>query len=810
MHELGAADPRAAETGFARLLARHRRSARLTQEGLAAASGISARTISDMERGRVRGPQHRTVQALAIALRLDEPTLWEFLRTAKAGRTRLGGRPADQSAGQPVEAGAAGSTDPGLGLGPGRGLGELPPDVADLTGRDDELARALDLIDAQTPTGRRAAMVISVFGAPGVGKTTFAAHLGHRLAPRYPDGSLFLDLRGLDAGRLTAGEALGRLLLALGVRETQLPCGTDARAGLYRALLRDKRVLLVLDNAADEAQVRPLLPSSPGCLVLVTSRSALPGLEAVHRLLLGVLRPAAAVELLASIIEPARVAAEPEAVAAVAALCGYLPLALRIAGNRLATRPRWSIASLERQLSDRRHRLSALTAGDRQVRTAFEVSYQQCREVTRLVFRRLSLVAGPDATVELAAVAAKLDPATTERSLEELVDASLLDTGPVGGRYVLHDLLRLFAGERLAAEETADAARLAERRLTGWVLDTGVRAGRLLWPSHPGTAEPGREPVAAIDSAEEAVRWLDRERPHWLATLRQAARAGRHAEVLAFCHAMHWYSDLRPAVDLWREVFGYGVRAATALGRRRDEAVQLNFLGWALNRIHRLHREALSTHLSALLAAREAGDRGEEAWSLQYCARAELDLGRAAEAVAGFRSAIELFGELGDAFGEHVTLSFLGLARLGSGQYEQAAADQHRAVGYFRRSDTVAHRNVLALCLLRLAGTLAATGDWGGAYATYREAGAVAVRAKGQRAEGHAWQGCGACQAALGDAESALQHFDVALTIFAGLDERELQAGVLREMAAVVEGSEPGRARAFRDRAAALAAVAGG
>jgi transcriptional regulator with XRE-family HTH domain len=448
MPEGGAAHLRPADAVFAQLLARHRRTTRLTQEELAAASGISARTISDMERGRVRSPQHRTVQALAIALRLDEPTRWEFLRTAKAGRTRAGGQPADPTAAPAGERNQAG---------PGRrtclGPGELPPEAADLTGRDDELALAHEMIDAQAPAGRHAATVISVFGAPGVGKTAFAVHLGHQLAADHPDGSFFLDLRGMQAARLTAGEALGRLLLALGLPETELPGGTDARAGLYRALLRPKRLLLVLDDAADEAQVRPLLPSGPGCLVLVTSRSALPGLEAVHRMLLGVLRPAAAVELLASIAGPRRVAAEPRAAAAVAELCGYLPLALRIAGNRLATRPRWNIASLVRQLSDQRYRLSALTAGDRQVRTAFEVSYRQRRELTRLVFRRLYLVAGPDVTVDLAAVAAKLDPATAERSLEELVDASLLGTGPVGGRYVLHDLLRLFAGERLAAEE---------------------------------------------------------------------------------------------------------------------------------------------------------------------------------------------------------------------------------------------------------------------------------------------------------------------------------------------------------------------
>jgi transcriptional regulator with XRE-family HTH domain len=425
---------------FAALLLRHRRAAGLTQEALAAASGVSARAVSDLERGRARGPQDRTVGALADALGLPVDQRGGLLLAARAGRAR--------------RAGEAVARDPEADRFAGLGWCELPAEVADLTGRDTEAEAVRELVDRHARTGRRAAAVLAVSGTPGVGKTAFAVHLGHRFGARYPDGRFFLDLRGMEpAGRRGAAEALGALLLALGVARARIPASTESRAGMYRSVLRHRRLLLILDNAADEAQVRPLLPSSPSCLVVVTSRRILTGLDAVHRMLLGVLRPPDAVSLLASIAGASRVAAEPAGARRVAELCGHLPLALRLAGNRLASRPHWDIANLVYQLSDRRHRLSALSAGDRQVRTAFEVSYRQCRAETQRVFRRLCLAAGPEVTVATVALVAQVDLVAAERSLEELVDASLLDARAARGRYALHDLLRLFATERLAEEE---------------------------------------------------------------------------------------------------------------------------------------------------------------------------------------------------------------------------------------------------------------------------------------------------------------------------------------------------------------------
>jgi tetratricopeptide (TPR) repeat protein/transcriptional regulator with XRE-family HTH domain len=767
---------------FGNLLARYRRSADLTQEELASASGISARSISDMERGRVRAPQQRTVQALAMALTLDKRAQWEFLRLARAGRTPAAAP--DQRIDIPVRV--------------DRPPCQLPADVADFTGRRHEVERVLRLVDARSHTDRRAATpVIALFGAPGVGKTAFAVHVGHRLCGRYPDGRLFLDLHGTEPVPLGAYEAFGQLLAGLGVDPERLPTSVDERSTMYRTLLHKRRMLVILDNAADDAQVRSLLPVSPGSLVLLTSRRVLSGLEAVDRIQLDVLDTADSTRLLESIVGPDRAAREPVALRQVATLCGNLPLALRIAGNRVASRPRWQIDHLVHRLSDERHRLSALTAGDLRVRAAFEASYRQCDALSARVFRLLSLVSGPDVTVAQVAVLAELDPCAAGERLEELVDAGMLDTGAAEGRYVLHDLLRLFAGERLTREDEPADSRRAGERLTTWLLRNGIHAGRLL----ARTGSGGSRLDDAPGTAAEAVRWLDTEQAHWLAALRDTVQAGRYVEVLAFTRAMTWYRDLRPTGELWREVFTYGVQAATALGRRRDEAAQLNFLGWALNRLHGLHEEASRIHQRALAVAMEVGDRTEEAWSLQLCGRTELDAGRPRAALGLFNAAIAVFHEARRVFEEHIALSFLGLALHDLGHYDEAVTAHRDAVAGFRNADSVAHRNVLAVGLVRLAETLEAIGDLAAADAMFREAGAIAVGVDSHLVEALAWFGCGRCRHELGDLRRAEEHLDLALRVSADLGDHWLRARVLHRRASVLDKVDPDRARADRERA---------
>jgi transcriptional regulator with XRE-family HTH domain len=420
----------------ARLVAEHRRLAGLTQEELSERSGLSTRAISDLERGRVDRPRRSTVEALAAALAPGGVALLRLL-TPGRGRAVTAAAPAPVLLGWP-----AGRPHP------------LPRSVADLTGRQEQLARITALADDRAHT----TAVVALLGEPGVGKTALAVSAGHRLGHRFPDGTVFLGLRGTRPDPLSPGAAAGHLLRAIGVDDRDVPRADDDRLALFQWLARDLRLLIVADDAAGEAQVRPLLPNSPGSLVLITSRRTLSGLESVVRLVLDVLTPAEAVELLGEIAGHDRVTAEADVALRIAELCDHLPLALRIAGNRLADRPDWPLGRLERRLRDPGRRLSALTAGDLDVRSALAPSYERLAPTARRVFRALGLLPGPVVAVGTVAVVSGLPLDATEEQLEALVDARVLRTAADGG-YLVSGLVRLFARELLTGEHASEPGR---------------------------------------------------------------------------------------------------------------------------------------------------------------------------------------------------------------------------------------------------------------------------------------------------------------------------------------------------------------
>ncbi|ONI89540.1 XRE family transcriptional regulator [Saccharothrix sp. ALI-22-I] len=663
---------------FGELLRAHRLRVRLTQEELAEGSGVSVRAISDMERGRAKGPQRRTVEALAGVLSLVGPQIGELLDAAKEGRVRR-----------------APSVAPSA----------LPPDVADLTGREGELA-ALTAVAEQT----RTTSLVVVHGPPGAGKTALAVRAAYRLASRFADGCFFFNLRGMDVRPVHPSEVVYRMLLALGVEEKQIPASDAERSDLYRARLRERSTLLVLDNASDEAQVRPLLATGSRSVVVVTSRLVLGGLEASRRLGLDVLGPGESFDLLGAIAGRARVGAEPVATARVAKLCGHLPLALRIAGNRLASRPKWTIGHLAGQLVDERRRLSALTAGDLQVRTAFEMSYRQLGDKAAVLFRRLSLVPGADFGPDLAAVLADVDRFSAEDTLEELVDMSLLDTAEVPGRYVFHDLIRVFAGERLVDEEPAPVVGQARRRMVDWLLDTAVAAAGFFGP------DARTVPFGPLSSQEDADAWLTVETANWAGALRWAGRDGLHAEVLRLATAMHWYSDQRGRGETWVDVFTAGVAAARALGSVRDEAVQLNFLTWTLAVLMRRYPEALALHEQAWHASVAAGDVTEQGWAVHYRSVSELRSGRLEAAQVSARRAQELFRQAGYPLGEQISLSFLALVLDGLARYEESLVVNLELLGNLRSGRLelapVMVAELSATLLVRTADSLARLARW--------------------------------------------------------------------------------------------------
>lgn len=668
-------------TAFGDFLRFYRSRVPLTQEELAERTGLSMRAISDMERGRTLTPQFRTVQLLVGGLGLEGDEAAEFTALARASRIRA----AEDKPEMPIPV-APSCT--------------LPPVLIALTGRDEE--RQILNGFARDAESSSLLQIAVVHGPPGAGKTALAVDAGHRLGGRFSNGCVFLDLRGMDDEPLTPDRAAHRLLRSFGVDERQIPADPDDRLSLYQSLLRDRTVLLVLDNAANEAQVRPLLASSPGTMVLVTSRNTLTGLDARHRLALDLLPLTPSVALLRVVAGKHRVEAEPEAAVRVAALCGGMPLALLIAGNRLASRPQWTIAHLADQLEDERRRLSVLRAGDLQVRAAFELSYHHLSPAAATLFRRLALVPGSDATADLAAVLTE----GAEEALEELADASLVGIGETPGRYTRHDLLRVFAAERLELDENPGVVSEVSERLRHWLLAVATKAAQFFDHDNPvSPIQPdGPDPV---HDKESAGRWLAQELENWRGALKSAAESGEHERVLALAQAMHWYSDMHGVGELWREVFGAGADAARQLGNAKDTAEQLNYLAWALYALCGQPREAVTVHEQA--AAEATGDTVTEAWTCYYGSAIRRRLGEPEQGVRLSRRSVELFEQAGYQIGENLALSLLGLMLHTVGKPGEAVEVQRRSVAQHRAAG--GDGELLSMLLIRLATSLASSGE---------------------------------------------------------------------------------------------------
>ncbi|MER5739395.1 MULTISPECIES: helix-turn-helix domain-containing protein [unclassified Streptomyces] len=615
---------------FGALLRELRLEASLTIEALSAASGVSVRGIGDLERGRRAAPQRGTVAALAEGLGLGEAERERLLTAARSGRNR--------------------------GYSP-LGVRAFPRGVDDFVGRERELGRLAQLAaGARSPggagpgaAGHGRPVVVTVSGPPGTGKTTLALHAARELADRFPDGQLMVDLRGMDDVPPEPPELLLGVLKAFGVADRDLAkAGPQGHPELYRRVLADRRCLLVLDNARDEAQVRPFLPGAGAGMVVVTSRRMLTGLESVHRLALEELSPAEASVFLTALVGRERAEADPTALAEVADHCGNLPLALRVAGNWLATRTGWSVRRLADRLALEERRLDTLTAGDLHLPTAFHLSYRQLTPAAARMFRLLSLVDGPDAGAAGAARLTGQSLFDAEDTLEELVETGLLGTDR--DRYRFHDLLRLYARGRLRAEEPAGAVEAARTALHRWLLETTVMAGRWYEPDHGAPPATWQSDVD-LSTADHARQWLRTEGANWLAALRAAAAAGDHAAVVEVAEALHWFSDQWIFWGHWPEVFATAARSAQALGDPLLEATQVNYHAWALLVCEGRHRDSLDRSAQALAAARRAGDLSQQGWSHKYTAWALRLLGDHAEAARHNSEAAALFEAAGDLHG---------------------------------------------------------------------------------------------------------------------------------------------------------------
>jgi DNA-binding SARP family transcriptional activator len=560
---------------------------------------------------------------------------------------------------------------------------QLPADVAAFTGRAAELA-ALDLLlppasDGPGPRPAVAALISAVSGTAGVGKTALAVHWAHQVADRFSDGQLYVNLRGYDPGQpVTAADALAGFLRALGVPGHDIPAGEDERAARYRSLLADARMLILLDNAVDERQVRPLLLASRASLVLVTSRNQLAGLAAADgaRLLsVDVLSHAEAVQLLAARLGADRAAAEPAAVDRIAGLCACLPLALAVAAARAAARPRFPLAALADELAESAGRLDALDGGDpaTSVRAVFSWSYDQLGGEAARMFRLLGLHPGPDISAPAAASLAGRPEPQARRLLGELARAHLI-TERVPGRYAFHDLLRAYAADQAHGTDSQDDHDAAISRVLDHYLHTAAIAAVLLTPARdPVVPAPPRPVAAAGQPADypQAMAWFEAEHQVLLAAITLAAETGCDSHTWQLPWAMTNFLHIRGYWQDWAAIQHTALAAATRLGDTAAQAVSHRLLADACAYLGD-HDEARGHYASSLTLYRGLGDQLGEARVLFGLGLLTGLQGRYADALGHAEQALRLYQAIGDKAAEADVLNAVGWFHGLLGEYEQA------------------------------------------------------------------------------------------------------------------------------------------
>src|SRR5215468_2704282 len=509
-----------AELSFAGLLRQLRAEARLTQEELAEAAGLSPRSVSDLERGINRTARKETAVLLAGALGLPGAVAQLFVAAARGRGAAAEVLAARDSASPGVFAAAA--------------TRALPRDVAVFTGREGELTRLLGTMDSLAADGGVVG-IHAIDGMAGIGKTTFAVHAAHRLAADFPDGQFFLPLHAHTPGQrpVDPADALASLLLAAGLAAQQIPPGLEARAARWRDQVAGKKILLLLDDAAGHEQVRPLLPGTPGSLVLVTSRRRLAALDDAAVISLDTLPPGEAAALLARLAARPGVPAGDAAVGEITRLCGYLPLAIGMLASQLRHHPAWTASQLATDLAGARDRLELMQAENLSVGAAFDLSYADLTPGRQLLFRRLGLIPGPDFDAYAAAALEGASVGTARRDLGELYGQHLL-TEHAPGRYRLHDLLRQHARALVTADGDTETDAAAGRLLDSY-LHTALAAGRHFNRVGTDRPPPGDPPAHAPDVSTfgRAAAWLEAERANLLAAADYAATRGRPRHAVA-------------------------------------------------------------------------------------------------------------------------------------------------------------------------------------------------------------------------------------------------------------------------------------
>jgi tetratricopeptide (TPR) repeat protein len=646
---------------------------------------------------------------------------------------------------------------------------QLPPAPPLMVGRSTEIGRLLASTEAD-------AAVCLVEGAGGVGKSALALHVAHRIVGGYAGGCLYADLRGGTDGIAAAepADVLGRFLRALGV--PAVPASLDEASALLRTWTAERGVLVVLDNAASAAQVRPLLASGPGCTTIITSRWMLPDLDTTARIRLDPLPDDAALALLTGLTGAQRVRAEPAAAATVVRRCGGLPLALRIVGARAAARPDASLTGLAERMDDEGMRLDVLEVGDLSVRASLHLGYQafgdarqrERREAARL-FRLAALPDWTHLTPYGCAALADLPVTAAERALDALVDAHLIESAG-GDRYRFHDVVRLYARELAQTVDDPHQREEALGSLTAWLLAATIRAARLLYPDDRfGIDEPADppRPGAPLGDTADAWAWFEREHTNLLLIARQQTAAGRTlTEVRDLALVAAKFLDYAGYIAEQQQFGHLAFTAASRSDDRSGAASGLNIVAVALLRQGRLD-EAIPILERCLAVQRELGDRSREAAILNNLGNALRDSGDLTGALRHLQAALVIRRQLGHRHKEGSVLDNLALVYQRLGDYSRAIAchEEGRAV-----ADSGSDPLREAQALVNFAETLRASGDHRAAIGRAAESLEICRRYEHRRGIGLALQVLGDAHAGLGQCAVARRHWREALDRLDGLD----------------------------------------
>ncbi|MGW1734285.1 ATP-binding protein [Streptomyces sp. NPDC001999] len=659
-------------------------------------------------------------------------------------------------------------------------LRTLPRDVADFTGRQAEVKQLL-----ATAQAAQVVAIHTVDGMPGVGKTALVVHAARQLTDRFPDGQLFVRLHAHTPGQnpVDPTDALAAMLLSIGVDPCNTPDGLDARAGLWRDRLTGKRMLLVLDDAADGEQVESLLPGAGGCLVMVTSRRRITALDGATPLPLDTLPPGDASLLFTRLARrTVRTAADTDAVARTVRLCGYLPLAIALLAGRLAHRPHWNLDEFANDFAATRDRLSELAVGDRAVAAAFDTSYRALPTERQRLFRRLGLHPGTDADVYATAAFAGIPLAQARRELEALYDDHLVDS-PATGRYRLHDLLRTYAHNLAAGDGTVEREQ-GLGRLLNYYQHTADRAdAHLARNPRPSTITPVAPPIAAPDLPDRhrAQAWMVMERANLFACIDHATAHHHHARVIGLTAAVaaHLRND-----GPWARAINLHAAAVTAgrhVGDRAGQADALHELG-AVRRLAGDYPGASVALEDALDIYRTIGNQLGQANALCQLGAVRWLTDDYPGATVALEQALDIYRIDGNQLGQANALNYLGGVRWLTGDYSGATVVLEQALVIYR---DIGDRNGQAHALNYLGAVRIATGDHLGATVVLEQALAIYRDVGDRLGQAHALHGVGVVRIATGDHPGATVVLEEALVIYRDICDRNGQANALNHMGAV-------------------------